>query len=443
MLRRIALIFAVAAVVAPAVSRAHEWEEDYTDDSSYAEPPDASADVDVDASVTFDTFQGALAPYGQWVVVGSHGRVWRPHVAAGWRPYYHGRWEWTNEGWLWVSEEPWGWAAYHYGRWTTDPHHGWIWVPGYQWAPAWVSWRYSGDVVGWAPLGPGVSVYVSVNSYHDHGWTFVPCRSFVAHPVHRVAYQPSYTRRYWHATAPAPAYRGRPAGHLPRPAWGGPPPRTIEQRIGRPVTPVRVVAAPSPGAARVGNGEVSMYRPGARGWLGGRRAEARAGARDDGRPERRDRDFIGDVRAQRDRDRQHPGLQGGAPGPRQGRDFIGDVRSQRERGQDRDFIGDVRSQRGRGQDRDFIDDVRSQRGRGQDRGFVGDVRAQRREPETARSWSQPDRGSARAHSAAPAPAPRQDAPRFVPRGGGSHDGAPRGMAPARGGGDRGERPRQR
>ncbi|HYD40563.1 MAG TPA: DUF6600 domain-containing protein [Anaeromyxobacter sp.] len=419
MLRRIALLFALTAVVAPAAGSAHEWEEDYTDEYSYAEPPDADVDVDIDASVTFDTFHGALAPYGQWVVVGSYGRVWRPHVATGWRPYYYGRWEWTNEGWLWVSEEPWGWAAYHYGRWTMDPSYGWIWVPGYQWAPAWVSWRYSGDVVGWAPLGPGVSVYVSVTSYHDHWWTFVPCRSFVAHPVHRVAYRPSYTRRYWHATSPAPAYRGRPGGdHAPRPAWGGPPPRTIEQRVGRPVTPVRVVAAPSPGAARVGNGEVAVYRPGLRGW-NGRRPEARSGPRDDGRPAHRgDRDFVGDVRAERDRDRRDRALHGGTPARRQGGDFMDNVRSQRER-------------------------------------------------DAARSWSQPDRGSARAPGAAPAPTARQDAPRFVPRGNGSDDGAPRFvprgngshdagprfvprgngshdagprvMAPSRGGGDRGER----
>ena len=28
-------------------------------------------------------------------------------------------------------------------------------MPGYEWAPAWVSWRTGGDYVGWAPLPPG------------------------------------------------------------------------------------------------------------------------------------------------------------------------------------------------------------------------------------------------------------------------------------------------
>jgi hypothetical protein len=274
MLRRTTFVLALAALLVPSV-RASEWEEDYTseewmDESPPPEAPRADESdlggIDADAPpVSLATFESSLSPYGDWVVVGAYGRVWRPHVAAGWRPYYYGRWEWTSEGWLWVSEEPFGWAAYHYGRWTLHPGYGWIWVPGYQWAPAWVSWRYSGDVVGWAPLGPGVSVYVGVTSFVDSWWTFVPCRSFVAEPVHRIAFARTHVRHHYRSTTPAPprpAFHG--GGRVAGPAWGGPPPRAIEQRIGRPITPVRVVAAPSPGAARRGNGEVSVYRPGLR-----------------------------------------------------------------------------------------------------------------------------------------------------------------------------------
>lgn len=277
MLRRTATVLAVAALLAPSAGRAHEWEEDYTNDTTtrddWQSDPAAPLDdypveVDVDAPpVSIETFQTSLAPYGEWVVVGSYGRVWRPHVHAGWRPYFYGRWEWTSEGWLWVSDEPFGWAAYHYGRWTLDPVAGWVWVPGYQWAPAWVSWRYSGDVVGWAPLGPGVSVYVSSTPYVEAWWTFVPCHRFVAEPVHRVAFEPARTRRYFYSSAPAPARPGvRPAPGRPvmAPAWGGPPPRSIEQRIGRSIRPVRVVAAPEPGAARARPGEVAIFRPGVR-----------------------------------------------------------------------------------------------------------------------------------------------------------------------------------
>ena len=78
-----------------------------------AEPPpvpgEAGVDVVVDlpapgAAVTLSTFQEALAPYGRWMAVGSYGLVWRPDVPRGWRPYHDGHWEWTDEGWLWVSD---------------------------------------------------------------------------------------------------------------------------------------------------------------------------------------------------------------------------------------------------------------------------------------------------------------------------------------------------
>jgi hypothetical protein len=252
------ILLAVAAAVFAVATRADDWDSP----GGY----DVSVDLNVQGGVTFDSFHASLQPYGDWVVVGSYGRVWRPRVAAGWRPYYHGRWEWTNEGWLWVSEEPWGWAAYHYGRWAYDPYYGWVWVPGYEWAPAWVSWRVSGDVIGWAPLAPGFSVYVSSYPFVDFWWTFVPSVRFVSVPVHTVAYAPGHARRWFHATAPAPA---RPAprrgfASAPSPAWGGPAPRVIEQRIGRPLAPARVVAAPSPGH-RGRPGEIAIYRPERRG----------------------------------------------------------------------------------------------------------------------------------------------------------------------------------
>jgi hypothetical protein len=70
----------------------------------------------------------------------------------------------TDVGWTWVSYEDFGWAAYHYGRWIRLEDYGWCWVPGYEWGPAWVSWRTGGDYIGWAPLPPaggGEIVYES------------------------------------------------------------------------------------------------------------------------------------------------------------------------------------------------------------------------------------------------------------------------------------------
>ncbi len=105
----------------------------------------------------YTTFYNKLEPYGDWIETGDYGYVFHPREAESsrsWRPYTDGRWVYTDAGWTWISEEPFGWATYHYGRWTRLRGVGWVWVPGNQWAPAWVSWRKGNDYVGWAPLPP-------------------------------------------------------------------------------------------------------------------------------------------------------------------------------------------------------------------------------------------------------------------------------------------------
>jgi hypothetical protein len=118
----------------------------------------ALADLEVSASVQIHAkgeFEAPLAAHGSWVEVGSYGRCWHPvGVAVEWRPYCTGEWVWTDCGWYWESDEPWGWACYHYGYWVNDAAYGWVWVPGIEWAPAWVSWRVGGGFIGWAPLPP-------------------------------------------------------------------------------------------------------------------------------------------------------------------------------------------------------------------------------------------------------------------------------------------------
>ena len=113
--------------------------------------------VQAEAEVTLNFFYDNLSPYGSWIDVGDYGYCFQPGVAADnpdWRPYADGYWAYTDAGWTWVSYEDFGWATYHYGRWADLADYGWVWVPGYEWAPAWVSWRTGGDYVGWAPLPP-------------------------------------------------------------------------------------------------------------------------------------------------------------------------------------------------------------------------------------------------------------------------------------------------
>ena len=151
---------------------------------------ESSRDLSTDESASYDAFYAKLDPYGDWRETADYGYVFQPRAAAGsrkWRPYTNGRWVYTDAGWTWVSEEPFGWATYHYGRWTRLRHIGWVWVPGDEWAPAWVSWRKSDDYVGWAPLPPEANfdrrtgIHHWADSYYDLGpeeYSFVPTNEF-------------------------------------------------------------------------------------------------------------------------------------------------------------------------------------------------------------------------------------------------------------------------
>jgi hypothetical protein len=152
-------------------------------------PPRA---VQAQETVSFELFYDSLDPYGEWIEVDDYGYCWRPYAAmddAMWRPYSDGSWAHTDGGWTWVSNEDFGWATYHYGRWARVIGVGWVWVPGYEWAPAWVSWRDTPDkeYVGWAPLPPEARFEISigfntwVDDYYDIGpscYNFVRYRDF-------------------------------------------------------------------------------------------------------------------------------------------------------------------------------------------------------------------------------------------------------------------------
>jgi probable HAF family extracellular repeat protein len=144
----------------------------------------------------YSVFYSQLSAEGDWVEAGDYGYVFCPRVAHGsdWAPYRDGHWVWTDRGWFWYSNEPFGWATYHYGRWVRIEGQGWCWVPGNQWAPAWVSWRQSNEYVGWAPLPPdaGLSVQVGISGWSDSYYGIGPAAySFINVKSWN---QPSYLR---------------------------------------------------------------------------------------------------------------------------------------------------------------------------------------------------------------------------------------------------------
>ena len=169
--------------------------------------PAQPAAAQVQVNVSIGDFYDHLSPFGEWVDCG-YGECWVPEdVGAGWQPYENGEWIYTDYGWTWVSYDPWGDDPYHYGTWTYLDRYGWAWVPGTVWAPAWVTWNYSDNYIGWAPLPPTVSfgysgysgrpIVVSANRY-----VFVPTTRFVGTNVRTVRVAPQQTSVIFRQTTP-------------------------------------------------------------------------------------------------------------------------------------------------------------------------------------------------------------------------------------------------
>ncbi len=219
----------------------------------------ARAERTPSSSITLETFESALAGYGGWLETARHGVAWRPTAPApGWRPYLEGSWQWTQEGWFWTSDEPWAWATYHYGRWVLDAQYSWLWVPGFEWAPAWVDWRVGEGLIGWAPLSPRAE---TMRASMDH-WTFVRASAFLSPRVGTAAESPIRLGRNWASTRPAPGPRSRLTALAPlTPSFGGPSREFVEQQVGFSLGPTRLYDVASPADLDPGRSD-QVYRPG-------------------------------------------------------------------------------------------------------------------------------------------------------------------------------------
>ncbi|TDQ16435.1 hypothetical protein DFQ04_2553 [Algoriphagus boseongensis] len=208
--------------------------------------------------VSFQVFYDELTPYGDWVKDARHGYIWLPAVYDDFHPYgTNGRWVMTEYGNTWVSDYDWGWATFHYGRWYFDDYYqSWAWIPGYEWAPAWVSWRTGGGYYGWAPLGPGVSISVRVNVPSFH-WVFLPqARIYHNYPYH---YYAPYAHRV--KIINKTKVINNTVVYNNYNFYGGPSRREVEQ-VTRKVVPVyNIRTSEAPGRMAVSRNEVRVYRP--------------------------------------------------------------------------------------------------------------------------------------------------------------------------------------
>jgi uncharacterized protein DUF6600 len=211
-----------------------------------------------DAEVSYQTFYDELSPYGQWVNDAQYGNVWVPNEDGDFRPYgSRGHWVMTDYGNTWVSDDPWGWACYHYGRWTYDSYYGWVWIPGYEWAPAWVSWRYGGGYCGWAPLGPGVSITSS--NCPTSWWVFVQPQYMYQNDCYQHWRGPSYNSGFIRQASVVNYAYVDNRTHV-RYNYG-PRADVIQRDTHQPVQVYHVNQSGRPGAPNISGHNVSMYRP--------------------------------------------------------------------------------------------------------------------------------------------------------------------------------------
>jgi uncharacterized protein DUF6600 len=245
-------------------------------DQDAAGDPAASGNSTVD----FQTFYNSLSGEGTWMQTPQFGYVWQPNVSdPQWAPYTDGHWVYSDAGWTWVSNEPWGWATYHYGRWVNLDGTGWCWVPGYTWAPAWVSWRYGDGYVGWAPLPPdsligvdydadddsGFHIGGDCDSYYDIGagwYCFLPIL-YIGEPDYRHFYIDRFHnyRLVNHTTNVTNLNVTRGGGTFAGASLGGPSLREVDASSQTPVSQVSLAFTNRVGGGAVNGSSLALFAP--------------------------------------------------------------------------------------------------------------------------------------------------------------------------------------
>jgi hypothetical protein len=219
---------------------------------------DYGAEMDIDYAYNY------LAPYGNWVNLNPYGYVWTPrHMGYRWRPYSDGHWVMTDDGWTWIANEEWGSIPFHYGRWGYDDDFGWFWVPGTVWGPAWVSWRWSDQYAGWAPLPPGIEFRAGMDfaslafDIPIRFWVFLQAPHFLDRDIYRYSlpYERNVTIINFTSIHNNIHYRNN------RIINEGIGVDTVQRFTRQQVPRYRIQDVRQPGQARVAGNTVQLYRP--------------------------------------------------------------------------------------------------------------------------------------------------------------------------------------
>jgi hypothetical protein len=222
------------------------------------EPQQYGTDMNMDSMYNY------LSPYGDWVYLEPYGYVWTPrHMGYQWRPYSNGHWVMTDYGWTWIANERWGAIPFHYGRWGYDDYLGWFWVPGRTWGPAWVSWRWSDQYAGWAPLQPGIELRIGMDygsigiNIPNRFWIFLQTSRFQERDIYRytLPYERNASLLNFTSSHNNSYFRDN------RIYNEGIAVDDVRRATNRAVPQYRIQDARQPGQARIAGNNLQVYRP--------------------------------------------------------------------------------------------------------------------------------------------------------------------------------------
>lgn len=127
-----------------------------------------------------------------------------------------------------------------------------------QWAPAWVSWRGNNDYYGWAPMGPGVGINISLGLIPNDWWVFLSPNYFYEPRFQRYCHNDwSFNRTIYYQTN----YINYTFNDQRNSYYTGPRADDYRRRTGRQTSMFTIDINNRRGSSRISGNRINMYRP--------------------------------------------------------------------------------------------------------------------------------------------------------------------------------------
>jgi hypothetical protein len=142
-----------------------------------------------------------------------------------------------------------------------DDAYGWLWIPGYDWSPAWVTWGFADNYYAWAPLMPEVNVGMQFSSWRPHPFYWNICDR--SHIYDRdIAYDILHTEQAGNIAAHLSIINNFNNTHVHNLYYvSGPQINEVEKFTNRKINPVIIKEAGRINQVKHQGDELRIYRP--------------------------------------------------------------------------------------------------------------------------------------------------------------------------------------